>query len=372
MTKQKRKTLPKDFKELLASADIEALKSFFETCDVDARGGYTKQTALAFNECPDELTRWLVEQGADLAAEDNYGETPLHSRAGHWNGSIELLIELGADVNCNTDGRGSPLHQAAAVGNLRAAQTLLDHGALPNATNREGQTPLVFALQRCSNASIERMAPIAELLLAAMSNTPEKPRSIFGRVFGGGPRRRSPVTREMQGLVQKIGTQFEFHRAGYNPESVGVASAALDRLYSLFDVAPVPRRALHDGKSPVVAKAGRWEDQHHELWESLVPSSGPARTVQGEVIRISGRISDEIERNGGVNWDGDYRKMADALLNHIGSGHQLSISELDSARQAVAGVKHQQGATDELCKLAVSWVALNPNPIPLSEPEYRR
>lgn len=92
---------------------------------------------------------------------------------------------------------------------------------------------------------------------------------------------------------------------------------ASDALYTLFDVPPVPRRTLHDGKSPIAAKPGRWEDQHQELWELLVPSSGPAATVQGEVIRISGRINDEIERNGGVNWDGDYRKMADAFLDHL-------------------------------------------------------
>ena len=167
MAKAKRKTLPKDFEDLLAKGDIEALKAVFDNCDVDARGGTFKQTALAFNDCPDELVRWLVERGADLSAGDSYGDTPLHARAGHWKGRIELLIELGADVRHDAGGRGTPLHRAAITGNLRTAQILLGHSARADAVNRNGQTPLVAALQRCGNATIERIAPIAELLLGA-------------------------------------------------------------------------------------------------------------------------------------------------------------------------------------------------------------
>lgn len=371
MAKPERKTLPKNFEELLATCDIDALKAVFDSCDVNARGGVFKQTALAFSECSDELTRWLVARGADLSTGDNYGETPLHSRAGHWKGSVELLIELGADVHHNADGRGTPLHRAATTGNLRAAQALLSHGAHADATNKSGQTPLVFALQRCSNATIERMAPMAELLLGAVQ-TSEKPRSFVSRVFGGGTRRASSVTPEMQALVHRIGTEFEFHRSGFNSESVDAASDALDRLYTLFDVPPVPRRALHDGKSPIAVKTDRWENQHQELWKLLVPSSGSAATVQGEVIRISGRINDEIERNGGGNWDSDYRKMADAFLNHLGSAQSLPAPELDAARQIVAEVKRRRGESIEMCKLAVRWVALNPKPITLSDPDYNR
>jgi hypothetical protein len=47
MAKAKKKLLPKDFEKLLDSGDIDKMKAVFETCDVDARGGYAKQTALA-------------------------------------------------------------------------------------------------------------------------------------------------------------------------------------------------------------------------------------------------------------------------------------------------------------------------------------
>ncbi|WP_241127718.1 ankyrin repeat domain-containing protein [Novosphingobium terrae] len=356
---------------MLAQADIEALKAVFELCSPDARGGAFKQTALAFHTCPDELTRWLVSQGADLNAGDQYGETPLHARAGHWQGDVSLLIELGADVNHHAGGRGTPLHRAAAVGNLRTARALLEHGANADATNAAGQTPLLFALQRCSNATLERMAPMAELLLKAMT-APEVRPSMLGRLLGAKAKRASPVSQAMQEQVTRLGGNFEFHRAGFNPDSVKAASDALDRLYSLFDVPPVPRRAMHDGTSAITAKAATWQDRHRELWELLVPSSGAAATIQGEVIRISGRISDELKRNGGANWDGDYRKMADAILAHLSSGNALSTADMKAAAQTVAEIKLQRGDPAELCRLAVEWVARNPKPQTLPTPAYTR
>src|SRR5262245_25674222 len=80
MAKAKKKLLPKNFEETLKNRNLKDLKTLFDTHDVNARGGFYKQTALAFPECPDKLTRWLVENGADLDAVDQFGDTPLHSR----------------------------------------------------------------------------------------------------------------------------------------------------------------------------------------------------------------------------------------------------------------------------------------------------
>ncbi|WP_451986515.1 ankyrin repeat domain-containing protein [Azospirillum endophyticum] len=374
MAKAKRKTLPKDFETLLKTGDVEALKAVFDGCDVNARGGVFKQTALAFNDCPDELARWLVDQGADVSAPDSYGDTPLHARSGHWQGRIEILLELGADVQDGETARGTPLHKAAAVGNLRAIELLLAHGARVDALNGRGQTPLVHALQRCANSDIRRVEAAAQLLVAAERRpTAAKPKSLLGRLFGKGQDDGTVAAPEIRALVERIGKQFEFHRAGYNPDDVEATSAALDRLYALFGVPPVPRRVMHDGKSPVVATADRWEDRYRELWDLLVPSAGPADTVQGEVIRIAGRINDELERNGGVNWDAEYRKMADAFLHHIRSATPLPDPALSEADRTIAEAKARIGDdTARLRALAVDWVALNPTPLPLSPPTYRR
>jgi hypothetical protein len=348
--KAKKTKLPKDIETLFESLDLEELKILFDTYDVNARGDYSKQTALAFDQCPDELARWLVRHGADLAAPDNYGNTPLHSRARSWKGRIKVLLELGADVNQGENMRGTPLHSAAESYNAPSARLLLQHGAHVDAVDHEGRTPLAHALRSCSNSRISDMAMLAEVLLEA------------------GAQRTS----EMKAFVARIGTDFEFHRSGFNPDFLEATSSALDKLYVLFDAPPVPRRIQHDGKSPIVARSARRQDQHKELWDLLVPSSGAASTVQGEVVRIAGRIHDEIQRNGGGNWDLAYRKMAEAFLVHIGSGAPLDKSLLDEASQIVAELESTNVDTSRLCELAVAWVALNPAPQKLPPPNYRR
>jgi hypothetical protein len=292
----------------------------------------------------------LVEHGADITAGDSYGDTPLHSRSGHWKGRIDVLLELGADVNHGENLRGTPLHAAARCYNANTAGLLIRHGARVDALNRESQTPLAYALQRCSNAQIEGMGGLAELLLSAGAKQ----------------------TPEMKSYVTRIGTDFEFHRDGFNRDSVDETSAALERLYVLFDVAPVPRRIVHDGKSPIVVRGARWEDQHQQLWKLLVPSSGAAATVQGEVVRISGRIHDELEGNGGINWDAQYKTMADAFLVHVASGVPLAESRLSEACELVAAVKRKNGDARRLCELAVEWVIANPTPVELPRPNYNR
>jgi hypothetical protein len=372
MAKAKKKLLPKDFEAQLKMGNIDALKAVFEACDINARGGVFKQTALAFNDCPDELTRWLVEQGADLSAGDSYGETPLHARARHWQGRIDILLKLGADVHQGEGGRGTPLHFAAAVGNSDTAQLLLQHGARVDALNSDNQTPLAYALQRCSNAQIEKMAVMAELLLETDANKPRKTKGLFARFFGAGGVDATGSSSDIKAYVHRIGTDFEFHRSNFNPDMLDATSAALDRLYVLFGVTPAPRRAMHDGKSPIIAKATSWQDRHQELWQLLVPSSGAADTVQGEVIRIPGKIRNELDGNGGVNWDTDYKKMADAFLTHIGSGENLPEKEFADARTIVAEIKGRRGDTERMCELAVNWVALNPKPKKLPTPIYSR
>lgn len=295
MAKAKKKRLPKDFESQLEAGNLKELTALFETHDIDARGGDSKQTALAFDQCPDDLTRWLVESGADLAAEDTYGETPLHARSRGRMGRIQILLDLGADVHHGEKRQGTPLHAAAVTCDFKTAKLLLRHGARVDALNRDGETPLARALARCSNMLIPAMSAFAELLLSAGA-------------------RRTP---EMKKWVTRIGTNFEFHRAGFNPDFLEETSAGLEKLYKLFGVDPVARRVVHDGKTPIVARSSSWQDQHQELWELLVPSRGAAATVQGEVIRITGKIHRELEVNGGANWDREFGKMAQAFLIHV-------------------------------------------------------
>jgi hypothetical protein len=347
---RKKKTLPKDFEALCKQGDIEALIRVFDTCELDARGGYSKATALASVDCPPELARWLVQQGADLQATDTYGYTALHEHARSWRGNPRLLLELGADVHSNTASLGTPLHLAADGFRATNARILLEHGARVDAKNREGRMPLELALERCRPSDLEHMRDLARVLLE-----------------GG-----AAITDKAREFLRKAGMEFEFIRADYNPESVDAASAALHELYSLLGVVAAPARRVYDGASPITVTTTKWEDQHEELWQALVPGAGAASTVQGEVIRISGRIGDELHRNGGANWDRDYNLMADAFVQLIEMGVPLGPDDLERAKSLVAQVKKRDGEPDELARLAVQWVLLNPTPIKLQKPAYRR
>jgi len=117
-----------------------------------------------------------------------------------------------------------------------------------------------------------------------------------------------------------------------------------------------------------------WQAQHNELWDLLIPSNGHAKTVQGEVIRITGRVSHEILDNGGVNWDSDFRMMLDALIQYFMTGMPLNDTMLQEAITLSKRLRNGSGNDEpaRLCELAVYWVLANPNPITMKQPDYRR
>lgn len=350
MSKKKKITLPKNIDEILKTADSASIIGIFETCDLNARGGYSKQTLLAFDACPDDVARWLVSQGADLGTADTWGNTPLHTRARYGRGRIEVLLELGADLNSRNNYGYTPLHSAADSHNAANAKLLIASGADINAKNESGMTPLETGLYSCRNIDIEETVKLAKVFLDAGMKKTDR----------------------MQSMVEEIGKTFEFHREGFNPESVDDVSNALQNLYQLFEVNPVPRRQKYDGKSPIVAKSNNWQQQHTEFWELLVPSSGQANTVQGEAIRITGRISNELEGNGGINWDANFTKMADALLDMLNKGKALPEIDLSEAASIIKAVKKKTGDTSKLAQLAVQWVNQNPAPLKLEPQKYKR
>lgn len=349
-----RKTLPKDLKTLLAASresdDYAAVHTALEACLPDARGGYAKGTALHLPECTPELAGWLVARGTDVNAEDRHGKTALYDSAfarSHHHLPPADLIRLGADVHHTTSEGLTPLHFAADGKNLAAVKALLEHGADARCTSTRGLTPLGYALERLSNAGITALAPVAETLLRAGDTTSET----------------------MRGLLSKTVRNFEFHRESFSQDHVEETDAGLTTLCELLAFKRPKGRRKHDGYSTIAPPPGEWQAQHRELWDLLVPSSGPCRTVQGEVIRITGRIADERHRNGGVNWGRDDLEMLGALLEHMASHQKLDAAMLEEAKHLAAIVRKQPDpTTDRLMELAVHWVARNPTPHKLGTP----
>ncbi len=112
-----------------------------------------------------QLCQFLIEQGADAnGASAENGETPLHAALCTTDRSardrvLKVLLANGANPNavtkpgaetgsfmrdCRTKGE-TPLHRAAAFGTEETIQMLLDAGAVIDAKDMNGDTPLSWA-----------------------------------------------------------------------------------------------------------------------------------------------------------------------------------------------------------------------------------
>lgn len=352
---KKRVTLPKEFKDLMDEGNIEALKAVYDHCELTAHDGrFSLCTPLHMGGVPDELVIWLVEKGLDINIPDYYGATPLYRQAILGRDTVKLLCELGAEIEKPNRYGDTPLHMAAEFFHPKTVKFLINKGANVNVENDMGRTPLASVLMVCRGIYIAQTAEIASMLLEAGAKK----------------------TSAMKEKVENIGKDFEFHRESIHTDYIEAADKGLTKLYELFDVKPVEKRITHDGVSPIKLVEGSWEEQYEELWSFLIPSSGPAKTVQGEVIRIPGRVRDELDRNGGVNWDRDYRKMLQALPQYLSLGIPLSDQELEETKELIAQVHGKdfddEPRLDRLCQLAIAWIKQNPEPLLLEKTSYKR
>jgi tetratricopeptide (TPR) repeat protein len=93
-----------------------------------------------------EVSRLLVEKGADVNARDRQQNTPLHwAVCGYKIDFVRLLIEKGADVNAKDGWQYTPLHRAARCGKTEVARFLIERGADANAKDYDGDTPAMIA-----------------------------------------------------------------------------------------------------------------------------------------------------------------------------------------------------------------------------------
>ena len=347
---KKKKTLPANFYELIEAKDLDALKAVFNECELNAydRRSFNKPT-LSFYDVPLELMNWLIAQGADINVKDEYDRTPLHYHA-QVNDieRVTLLLEKGADIEAIAEYDETPLHAAGYYPEVTAL--LIAKGANVKAKDDMKHNPMEAMLYSVQSIDIPKAAKTAELYLKA----------------GVKP------TKFAKEQITRIGEDFEFHRNNFNPEYLEETDAGLQQLYKLFNVSPVPRRIQHDGKSPIVLTGNTWEARYEQAWTLLVPSNGSATTVQGEVVRIAGRVNDELLRNAMGNWDKEYRKMLTAISGYLQQGNPLSESELAEVADIQKHILEDDGTgTQRLCELATAWVVQNPQPITLGKVNYK-
>lgn len=341
----KKKKLVDNFQEIIDSGDFEAFKSVFEKCEITATNkGKTTCNAFSYRNLTPQHIQFLIDNGLEVNGDRGFGYPPVAFHAANKE-NLKCLLKNGADIDyIAVFYRGSALSKACSTLDAEAVKNLLDENASIDVTGDfDGKTLLDTTLAHCDNIYIPQALAISKMLLNA----------------------GALMTDKTNGYVQKIGERFEFFRDNISKDIVDEIDVALVELYELFDVEPVARRTIHNGTTPISVKGKRWQEQYDELWNMLVPGKGKAQTIQGEMIRIVGRVTHEILDNGGINWNDDYRDMLHTLSEFLNQNKEM---ETELIEEAICITKHITVSTDKntlyrLTEIIVKWVLANPEPI---------
>lgn len=353
---KKRKTLPKEVLSLLESGDIEALKKLFLRCEPNAI--IYGSNIFSLSPLPREFAFWAKEQGADVNFKDHHTRTPIFRHASVWNGDVSLLLELGAKADVADLFGTTPLHLASLYGRADAVKALLGAGVDVNVKSGgivypEFATPLEETLQQ-NRLPYERLLEICTILLE----------------------HGAEVTDRAREFLRKSAEEFQRLKRGIkDPAYLDSQTENLEKLYKIFAVEPVKEMVFHDGVSPIRIPEQSESEVFSWLWDYLVPPSGKAQTAQGEVIRIAGRVNNEIMGNGGANWDNDYRKMLQIFSKYLRLGNPLKDEDIVQAEKITTLLRDGRDTGDftmSLCAYAEAWVLKNPEVLLPLEADYSR
>jgi hypothetical protein len=78
-----------------------------------------------------------------------------------------------------------------------------------------------------------------------------------------------------------------------------------------------------------------WQEIIHRLTKELVPPSGEAETLQGELVRCINNLADEATRNGWMNWDTGDKESIEVLRRYLPDGKVFSESVQKEIRAAL-------------------------------------
>ena len=118
------------------------------------------------------VARRLIELGADVAAANRRGATPLHYACDGTTSAaaddpqqfavVGLLIAAGGDPNARDKSGVAPLHRAVRTRRAAAVRALLEGGAGASLPNKSGSTPLDLARQTTGRGGSGTSAARAE------------------------------------------------------------------------------------------------------------------------------------------------------------------------------------------------------------------
>ena len=280
----------------IVSNDPEGIAAALEAgADPNARQGYN-HTALsrAVANDSEQAVEVLLNRGADPNARSENGETPLHHSHQASPEVFDKLIAAGADPNAR-DQRGiTPLHRAVADKRfLSSAQRLLENGADPNVrTNVRGTTPLHWANSDAATTRLltwksypkadpnapdrQGQTPLHYAVSNPDSDRIERYNQVQSLLNGGADpnirthRQETPLHRatlslreslaEVSMLVQSGADVRSRDDVGNTPLHYAAGHASVDRgsvVQRLLEKGARPNEQNHAGQTPLHLAAGR-------------------------------------------------------------------------------------------------------------------
>ena len=125
----------------------------------------------------------------------------------------------------------------------------------------------------------------------------------------------------------------------------------------------------YDGK-------GQYQKECGEFWRQLVPASGQADTVQGELVRVITKLEDECLRNGNGNWDMGHRMFTNFLHKYLRDSNVFDAETIAQIESDIADIRdfgsgkkqpdfkeNKEDAFDRITNRVVEWCRANPESI---------
>lgn len=340
-----------NIEEIASTGDIGKLEEIYEQCEIEA----FKKMLYCLNICKETL-EWIISKGMDI---NEYScRSDVLKEHIYRDGNIKLFIEHGMkpEIKYGTDVfmfaiealRPKAVKAAIELGLDMYVKTWAGAGEI---------TALCYTLSHTRFLDFPRLEPVVRVLLEHGYEISKKEKEAFLRQAEDYEFYFDDLLENHPWAEAYKKNQEEIERAYYN-------------LYELLDIPPLPRYPKHDGVSEITIPEGTIEEQFEMLYNTMVPSCGRAKSMQGETIRIIGTVNVGMQR-GRENLNADEKRMFKHLIEFLGQGNPLSDEEIKRVKE-LRSSRLNWDKLIEIAELVIRWISMNTTPFPLPEVTYKK